>query len=483
MKIHDLLDNNIDNIKDQICCIENDIQLTFGEVQNESYNLAYKLNMKGISHQDRVLIISENRIEMIPLIIAISRIGGIFTIIDNQTSLKNLEYIVDDLRPKLVITDKRSIDNYNKVTFSEIFKFSNVNRNYCNEKKDTETISHIIYTSGSTGHPKGVISTHENVIFCTKAISKELDINSFDVIGILLPFSFDYGLYQIFMAISNKCTLVIWNSKIIGPELIKELNVNRVTIFPVLPNLLEIFLKIHKRFGSESEVFIKKITNTGDFMDENLIENLLKQLPNVSLFSMYGLTECKRVSILQADMIKKKIGSVGKPIKGVECFVLDEKSKKIQKNGIGELVVIGPNVMMGYWNDKILTEKVFGSYNSNKLYTGDIFRIDEQGFLYFLSRKDNIKKIKGFRVSLLEIKQTFYDLSLGNKVEVIYDESKRKLLMYTQTNLTEEYIRSKLSEYLEYYKIPDKIYIIDIFPLNNNYKLDKKKLKEMCQDH
>ena len=194
---------------------------------------------------------------------------------------------------------------------------------------------------------------------------------------------------------------------------------------------------------------------------------------------MYGLTECKRVSILDYNKFPDKRNSVGLPLKSTKCWVVDKNKKKLRINQKGELVVQGKNVMMGYHDDKELTQDKFVKINRDIsiLYTGDICKIDSDGFIYFFKRKDDIFKNKNYRVSKTQIEKEIKAINGIEDAVIIPPEKKFKYTFFIKSKLKEILIVKKIKQNLDFYKIADRIVKIRKIPINDRGKIDIKNLK------
>ncbi|MEI3896111.1 MULTISPECIES: class I adenylate-forming enzyme family protein [unclassified Bacillus (in: firmicutes)] len=487
--IHDLLDIKSGNLFFHT----DDDTVNVSELRKNAKRTAALLKSYKLQPGDRVLIMLENSIELIQLIFGTSMAGGSVVVVNPDTLTENVEYIINDCKPKYIISsfvDK--FNYYNKgikiislMEYKQDIQFysQGINLNFCHKyitrSKNDEAL--LIYTSGSTGKPKAVISSHKQVIFCTKAISKELDMGNSDVIGCLLPLSFDYGLYQVFLALISGADICLGNTKDAGIQLYNFLNKWKITVFPSMPHLTNGLIRIlEKRKGTLS---IKKITNTGESLPSSLIEKIRRLIPDSQIYLMYGLTECKRVSILNPKDISTKISSVGKPLEGTHCFIVNENNELLPSGEIGELVVVGPNVMEGYLNQSELTKMRFRHNlpftKDRALFTGDYFHMDGDGYLYFHGRRDDQFKQSGYRLSSIEIEEAVNKIPYVERGILITPNKKiKKSILYAKTNKDISYVNEQLKMKLERYKLPQIIVVVKEFPLNINGKVDKNKLIE-----
>lgn len=400
--------------------------------QKYTYKKLYKYIIKaqinlennGIKKGDRVILLGANSIEFIILLFALNRMEAIFVILDNQLNDNRLKYIFNDISASMIVVDNdiyvKKLDLINKffkqIIITEEFLF-NLDKNIYEIKTkkieiNKNNIATIIYTSGSTGNPKGVISSNENIKFVVEKINQRLNYQETDIVFNGLNFSFDYGLYQIFLTFNVGATFILEKSfeNIFNiPALLYKY---KVTIFPIVPTLINTLL-LSKLLDRVELPFLTKITSTGEILQLSTINKLQKLFPDCTIFPMYGITECKRVTIMPEGMLNKKIGSVGKAIDDIKVIIADN----------GELLVEGKNVMLGYWNQQKIVKQ--GTYFLNGiLHTGDYFRQDSDGYLYFLGRKDDMVKINSKRLSLKEIEICFIErYSSIKEIGIKYTES------------------------------------------------------------
>jgi len=274
-------------------------------------------------------------------------------------------------------------------------------------------LASLIYTSGSTGYPKGVMLTHLNMVSAANSIIEYLENTENDIIINVFPLFFDYGLYQVLMAFKFGGKVVLERSFFYPYKIIESILREKVTGFPLVPTVAAILLRL-KNLENHNFSTLRYITSTAQYMPPKYIFGLQKIFPTAKFYSMYGLTECKRVSYLPPKELSRRPTSVGKAMPNTEAYIVNHDGEKITTPGeIGELVVRGANVMKGYWNLPDETKKVLkpGPIPGEKvLYTGDLFKMDDEGYFYFVSRKDDMLKIAGTNVSPKEIENILYEI-------------------------------------------------------------------------
>jgi acyl-CoA synthetase (AMP-forming)/AMP-acid ligase II len=271
-------------------------------------------------------------------------------------------------------------------------------------------VAQIIYTSGSTGLPKGVTLSHANLWAGMRTVLEYLPVSADDRIASLLPFSFDYGLNQLFCAVGSGATLIVERSPI-PQRIIRTLREQRVTILPAVPPLWLQLLNVDS-FREEPIPSLRIMTNTGGPLPTEAVRMLRRSQPQAELVLMYGLTEAFRSAFLDPEQVDRKPHSVGRAVPGADLLVLKDNHTQCEPGEMGELVHRGPTVALGYWNDPELTAAVFRPHPSRPLgtpdservvFSGDVVYRDEEGDLYVVGRRDTLIKTLGYRVSPDEV--------------------------------------------------------------------------------
>jgi acyl-CoA synthetase (AMP-forming)/AMP-acid ligase II len=341
----------------------------------------------------------------------------------------------------------------------------------------------IVYTSGSTGFPKGVTMTHANIAAAATSITTYLESSPEDVVLSVLPLAFDYGLYQALMCAKVGATLVLEKSFTYPAVVLEKLKAERVSGFPLVPTLAAMLLQM-KHLTPAMFPDLRYLTNTAAALPRAHIERLRDLFPQAKLFSMYGLTECKRCTYLPPEQLAVRPESVGIAIPGTEAYVVDELDQRVPPGMVGELVIRGAHVMKGYWADEEASARVLkpGRYPWEKvLYTGDLFRTDQEGYLYFVGRKDDIIKTRGEKVSPKEVENVLYELPAIREAAVIGVPDPvlgqaLKAIVAADEGLTERDVIRHCAARLEDFMVPSIVEFRGQLPKSENGKIARKEL-------
>jgi acyl-CoA ligase (AMP-forming) (exosortase A-associated) len=280
----------------------------------------------------------------------------------------------------------------------------------------------ILYTSGSTGKPKGVVLSHRNIVEGAKSVSTYLQNTADDRILAVLPLSFDYGLSQLTTSFLVGATAVLHNY-LLPQDVIRALARERITGLAAVPPL---WIQLAALDWPESiDDHLRYFTNSGGAMPTATLAELRKRVPKAKPFLMYGLTEAFRSTYLPPEEVDRRPTSMGKAIPNAEILVVREDGTECAAGEPGELVHRGALVSMGYWNDPEKTAERFKPLPGQPkglpitemaVWSGDTVKKDEEGFLYFVSRRDEMIKTSGYRVSPTEIEEVVYKSGLVAEV-------------------------------------------------------------------
>jgi long-chain acyl-CoA synthetase len=512
MLVNDFLVNSAHLKPHKIALVCQGQRLTYTEIDEASIALGEALIAEGLQKQDRVVVHLDNSVESVVSIFGILHAGGIFVVIDPKVKARKLAYIMADCNAKMLISDSNHIKQISELLpelsdlkcilatdfranaelkdFTpqvKLLDFRETTRRASSNKQEPVCIdidlASLIYTSGSSGNPKGVMLTHRNMVSAAESIIQYLGNEPDDIIIDTLPLSFDYGLYQLLMTFKFGGTLILEKGFIFPEQIIRTIVKEKVTGWPVVPTIVAMLCR-QNNLNQHDFSHLRYITSTGQVLPSRHITKLRESFPKVKIYSMYGLTECKRVAYLPPDQICKRPESVGKAMPNTEAYIVDDKGKEITEAGKpGELVVRGSNVMQGYWNLPEATAKALrpGHYPGERvLYSGDLFKKDAEGYLYFLGRKDDIIKTSGHMVSpkeveniLCEIEDVVESAVIGVEDEILGHTVKAFVHVTENSKLTDKDVITYCSKHLEDYAIPKQVVFCGPLPRTDSGKVKK----------
>ena len=484
--------------------------------------LAHGLIASGVARGDRVVIFLDNSIEACVAIWAIAKAGAVFVVLNPTTKVDKLAFILNHSRASALITSSAKIRQISGVWHraEHLLCVIAVGADDCDGRLENKPLENkrlysydallrrhekmvtgpekraididlaaLVYTSGSTGSPKGVMLTHLNMVSAARSITTYLKNRSDDVIMSVLPLSFDYGLYQLLMSIQVGGTLILEPSFTYAHASLNKFARHGVTGFPIVPTMLALLLRMD--LGAYDFSSLRYVSNTGAALPPEHIRQLRRLWPHAQLFSMYGLTECKRVSYLEPSQVDKRPTSVGKAIPNEEVFIIDEKGNQVGPNVVGELVVRGSHVMKGYWEDPEATRarlKPGPLPNELQLHTGDLFLRDDEGYLYFVGRKDDIIKSRGEKVAPREIENILHGLAgvseaavVGIADPILGQRIKAVIVLQKDAQLTTRDVLKHCATYLEAFMLPQTVEFVQDLPRGATGKVDKQALTRQTQ--
>jgi acyl-CoA synthetase (AMP-forming)/AMP-acid ligase II len=475
---------------------QGDESLAYAEAWRRVVSIAAWLNARGIGRGDRVVMVTENRIETVLLFFAVTQIGAIAVILHPQMKPEGLRRILEQTEPKLGLLEQSTASLREEFGETPLVWADGGVRTPFAELIATPEPKHVpfpgidqdpaflVFTSGSTGTPRGVILTHDNVRFVSAAIQARLQYCAEDRVAIFLPLSFDYGLYQLFYAAMVGASVFIGRPEMAGPELPRILAAQQISVLPGVPTLFGGLIKM-QRYRPMALPKLRVITNTGDHLPQSYIQSLRDLFPQARVFPMYGLTECKRVSILLPEELEAKPESVGRALDGTEVFAMDAHGQRLPPGETGELCVRGRHLALGYWRAPEETAKRYkfiGEGDSRVLVSGDFGRVDAEGFLHFHGRSDFLIKHKGHRLSPAEVEEEACRILDVVAAGCVKDEARDQLCLFVSVSregLDEQALIMALSAKLEPAKVPNRVIILPELPKTGNQKVDRKALRAL----
>ena len=508
--VSDFLDLSVAARPDKLALVHQDVRLTYAEIDRQAARLAAALGQSGVVRGDRVAIFMDNSVETVVAIFAALKLGAAFMVVNHTTKADKLGYILNDSRARVLLVQAvraRVVEACSSPHLQTVFVAGERKTEAPSEGPAWRSydaavadggghtapspcidldLASIIYTSGSTGEPKGVMLSHRNIVAAAWSITTYLENTPDDVILNVLPLSFDYGLYQVLMGFMMGATVVLEKSFAYPHQVLQVLARERVTGFPCVPTMVAMMLGMQD-LGAYDFSSVRYLSNTAAALPVSHIEQLRALFPSARIYSMYGLTECKRVSYLPPEDLDRKPTSVGKGMPNEEVYVVDEDGNRLGPGEVGELVVRGSNVMIGYWDKPDATAACIkpGPYPGERmLYTGDLFKMDDEGYLYFVARKDDIIKSRGEKVSPKEVENVIYGLDevlevavIGVPDPVLGEAIKALVALKEGATLTERDILKRCAQQLESFMVPQQVQLVAELPKTTTGKISKKDLR------
>jgi amino acid adenylation domain-containing protein len=511
MLVQDFLENSAARTPEKVALVTAGQRFTYAQVEDMANRLAHALTAGGVKRGDRVVIYLPNSVETVVGIFAALKAGGFFVVVNRTTKTDKVRFILNNCQATVLITDSRALargvgdrlltDVQSlrsivvrgeqagpiEITDSRCQDFATIQAAAPVTPPPRQNVdldlACLIYTSGTTGDPKGVMSDHSNVVFVSAAIIEYLQNVEDDVVLNVLPLSFDYGLYQLLMTFRFGGTLVLENSFAFPAEFLRLIEQERVTGLPGVPTVFAMLLRMDLSPYDLSS--LRYLTNTAASLPPSHILDLRRKFPNVSIFSMYGLTETKRTLCLPPEWIDRKTGSVGVAIPGTEVWIEDESGRRLGPGEVGELVVRGRHVMRGYWEAPEATAARFrpGPIPGERLcYTGDLFRMDEDKCMYFVGRKDDIIKSRGEKVAPREIENVLHALPGITEAAVvgvpdpILGQAIKVVVVRSNPELTATDLLAHCRAHLEDFMVPKVVEFRDVLPKSPSGKVKKEEL-------
>jgi acyl-CoA ligase (AMP-forming) (exosortase A-associated) len=353
----------------------------------------------------------------------------------------------------------------------------------------------ILYTSGSTGKPKGVVLSHRNIVTGAKSVSEYLNITSTDRLLAVLPFSFDYGLNQLTASLLKGACCVLLDY-LLPRDVIIALESQKITGLAAVPPLWAQLANLE--WPKSINDHLRYMTNSGGKMPKSVLAAICQKVPNSQFFLMYGLTEAFRSTYLPPEQLDKRPDSMGKAIPNAEILVVREDGTPCAPHEPGELVHRGSLVALGYWNDPVKTAERFRPAPSQlkglpiteiAVWSGDTVTMDEEGYLYFVGRKDDMIKTSGYRVSPTEIEEVIYASGVAKEAAAIgieHDALGQAILVVISVETADDFHEQTLinlcKAQLPNFMVPAKIETLPILPKNPNGKIDRKALAHQFAD-
>jgi acyl-CoA ligase (AMP-forming) (exosortase A-associated) len=465
---------------------------TYEWMAERAESFAWTLLSRGLAAGDRVSIYLDKSIEAVVALYGTWRAGGVAVPVSDSLVSRQVEYIVRNSGSRFLVSDARHTHHLHARVLEttaglEVGLNEGTARAPLSDSTGGASPAAILYTSGSTGPPKGILISHANLLAGARIVSKYLRIASDERIISIPPFSFDYGLNQLLTAVRCGAALVLQRSPL-PADICRTLVRHEVTAMAAVPPLWIQLLQRTSPFSRMSFRHLRCITNTGGKLPTETVRQLRTILPHVRIYLMYGLSEAFRSTYLPPEEVDHRPDSIGKAIPECEVLVVSNDGRPCQPGEVGELVHCGPTVALGYWNDAESTAKVFRHHPCDPsrsaervVYSGDLVKSDEEGFLYYIGRRDHLIKSQGYRISPTEVEDIVFETGfvrevvakgqpdpVAGAVVVVHCVPRDPASFSPQAVL--EHCRREMPRYM----VPRHIYVHESFPRTASGKIDRR---------
>ncbi len=500
--LYEVISYQAQKSKRKVALFVDDEKITYAEILEKVDKLAGFLTHKGINEGDKVALFLRNSPEFIYTIFAISKIGAIAVPVNTFLKEEELDYILQDSGVKLLVASQihENVVNKNSVcqnilwegeiTDENVVSFEQVN----NCEASVEHISRslddcaiIIYTSGTTGKPKGAMLSNKNVLSNMEYSQKLMDVKAKDRVIVFLPmfhsFTFTAGVA---MPLFVGASMVIIKSLQPFSNIFKQTLTKRVTLFFGIPDVYNALAKAKLPWYFLWFNSVRAFISGAAALQPKTLDAMSKKFKRAKLLEGYGLSEASPVVCVNT-MKKQKAGSVGTAMYGHEMKIVDKDMNEQESGTIGDIIVKGENVMIGYLN---LPEATAETIVNGWLLTGDMGYMDEEGFLFIVDRKKDLIISKGINIyprGVEEVIDSFKGVKASAVIGIFDEKSGEIPVAYIELDeecetLDEKGLKAYMREKLANYKIPKQLHIIDELPKNATGKILKRELKEKLKN-
>lgn len=523
--IHDLLIRQFQRMPSSPALRSGGSELSYQELADAVHAAAALYLELGLTRGDRVGVYLEKRLETVSALFGAAAAGGVFVPVNPLLKAEQVAHILTDCNVRLLVTSAdrlallrpvlRNCPDLHAVllvgkmpdddlpgtvkltSWSVMEHVSATDAIPFNPHRVIDTdVAAILYTSGSTGRPKGVVLSHRNLVAGAVSVSTYLDNRPEDRILSVLPLSFDYGLSQLTTAFHVGACAVLMNY-LLPRDVIRAVVKERITGLAAVPPL---WIQLAELDWPETVgEHLRYITNSGGAMPTATLANLRAKLPRTSPYLMYGLTEAFRSTYLPPTEIDRRPGSMGKAIPNAEILVVREDGSACAPGEPGELVHRGVHVSLGYWNDVQKTAERFKPAPGQPaglpipeiaVWSGDTVKMDEDGYLYFVGRRDEMIKTSGYRVSPTEVEEVVYatkrvveTAALGVTHPVLGQAVVLVTFTPDNSDVISAAILADCQAHLPAFMVPARVIgRHEPLPRNPNGKIDRKRLALELED-
>lgn len=409
---------------------------SYGELTAYAGSIASYLSQLGVRRGDRILLAADNSLFWVACYLGIMQAGCVVVPIAPSSSGDDFKHVLETTEASIVCGQASVIAQHffllngthvisdvdlspiasvlSQQTLSMICAGISPEKSYQSVQDDN--LAALVFTSGSTGRPHGVMVSHKNIIANTDSINSYLSVTDSDRIMVVLPFHYCYGASLLHTHLRVGGEAVIENRFMYPEAVLQRLIETRCTGFAGVPSHFQILLR-NSTIKRKQFPDLRYVQQAGGHLAPTFVKELKEALPGTEIFIMYGQTEATaRLSYLPPERLEEKLGSIGRGMPGVTLWVLNEAGDAVRPGEIGEIVAAGNNIALGYWNAPEETAAVF---KDGLLHTGDLARVDEEGYIFIVDRTKDFLKCRGEKISCRQIEEALLECEELLEVAVI----------------------------------------------------------------
>jgi acyl-CoA synthetase (AMP-forming)/AMP-acid ligase II len=504
--LHELLRASTERSPDRIAFTRADDGVSYAELTDRASRFASALRQLGVERGDRVAVVLDGDVDYLvafygtlmagaaavpvcpdtrtaPLVHALAHCGAKVVVLDAA----NLRWLEGQARalPELRCVVRRdaperggaspSLEGFTTRAFAALLADA---RPGPDVPVAGPALAAVFYTSGTTGRPKGVMLTHGNLVANARAVVQSLDLTADERVALVLPFFYAYGNSVLHTHLSVGATIVQAGSPVFPAAVVAEMSRQRCTGLAGVPSTFVQLLAL-TTFGESALPELRTVTQAGAAMPPKLLRELRARLPRARVFLMYGQTEATaRLACLPPERLDDKPGSVGRAIPGVLLAIRDADGNELPRGTVGEVVAQGPNVMAGYLRDPEASARVLGPHG---LRTGDLGRMDDEGFLFLEGRASDLIKSGGHRIAPAEIEEVLsraphvLEAAVCGLPDDVLGTVVHGVVVCAQPVTRKELLDACHAE-LPQFKMPRQLHVVDALPRGPTGKLDRVQL-------
>jgi len=484
-------------------------------IEDESYSYqqfldlvdqtARALELIGIGKGDRIALICPNSLEFVQSVFAISKLGAVTVPINTMLKNEEYRYILDDCGAKTLITSHKFVKEVGNLSES----VKNIEHTIWIDQAPIEDSKHLVldeilsdhlhihipspsalddtavifYTSGTTGHPKGAMISNRNLFSNLVGAKERFDLRPSDRFIVYLPMfhSFTFSI-MVILPFFTRSSFVIIPSILPFSNIIKQTLLKRVTVFMGVPDIYNALIRAKLPWYFLWFNSIRCFISGGSALNQDTLNRFQSTFKRATMLEGYGLSECSPAVIIN-PMEKQKTLSVGLPLYGYEVKIVNDEMVELPVGEAGELIVRGDCVMQGYLNNPSATAETI---QNGWLRTGDIAKVDEEGYVYIVDRIKDLIISKGINIYPRQIEEQMMllpQIKLAAVIGVNDPHSGEVPIAFVELeegyeDTTQAQIKSQLKEHLAAFKIPKTITVVESLPKTATGKVLKRVLKQ-----